>query len=215
MKLSSAFFANVAKTALCIATCFSTSASFATPINTIENPGFEAPSSGLGYYGYTYRSGTTVDGWTYAGNSGTAANNSAFSVSNAPGYQAAFLQTGNSVISQAFNFSGGYFSIDFLAESRIGYGGNIINVFVDNQQLSFNGSGAVLSPTSYSFTLFSSDLIGLSAGQHVLTFKGTATSDRTTFIDSVNITEVPEPGSLALLAIGTLGAAGIGRRRRS
>jgi hypothetical protein len=216
MKFSATFGAGFAKAVLCIASCCVAHATFASPINTLSDGGFEMVQQSSGY---TYLSGT-VGSWTYAGLSGLTMNNSLFGTSGAPGIQAAFLQSHDSAISQSFDSSAGMFSVSFLAESRT-WGGNLVYVLLDGTRLAFNGNEAVLPLTTLSFTSYESDAIALGAGPHVLTFTGTLFSDVTTFIDNVAInvsdptTAVPEPGSVALLAIGALGAAGIGRRRRS
>ena len=202
----------IAQAAIVLATCAAASAAFAAPINSLDNAGFEDPYQGQGY---TYYGGQTVSGWMFEGGSGLAGNNSAFFVSNASGNQAAFIQSAGSSISQAFDFSGGYFSVSFLAEYRNNYGGNTINVSVDGQKLTFGGLDAFSPSTGSTFSTYQSDLIELAAGQHVLTFAGTSLPDYTTFVDDVSISAVPEPGSLALLAIGALGAASFKRRRKA
>lgn len=208
MKKSSTFFAKVT---LCIATCFAASTSFANPI-ALSDAGFETPYQGQGY---TYYTGNTIAGWTYTKSSGIAGNNSNFNVSNASGNQAAFIQGNGSTIAQTFNFTGGIFTVDFLAEFRNNYGGNTTNVLVDGKKLTFGGSNAFSPPTGSSFTRYESDALALASGQHVLTFAGTSNADYTTFIDDVSISAVPEPGSLALIAIGVLGAGALQRRRNS
>lgn len=200
------------KTAMCVALAFSASASHATPI-VLNNAGFEASSIGTNYH---YLSDRTFDGWYFAGNAGLAGNNSGFNVANAAGNSAAFLQQGGSSISQEFTFAGGYLSIDFLAESRSGYGGNLIQVAINDQLLTFNGVNSILPSTSSTFSQYQTDFIGLAAGNYTLKFIGTDSSrDVTTFIDNVAINAVPEPGSLALFAVGALAAAGLRRRRRA
>lgn len=211
MKISSTLLATLAKSTLCIAALCAAPASFAGPI-ALTNEGFEEPSQGQGF---SYLVGQTVGGWTFGGGSGIAANNSAFNVSQAPGNQAGFLQGQGSTISQTFNFTGGLFFVDFLAEFRNGYGGNTINVLIDNQKLTFGGADAFAPSTGLTFSSYKSDALSLAAGQHVLTFAGTSPQDYTTFIDNVSVSAVPEPGTLALFAIGVLGAGALRRRRKS
>lgn len=216
MKFSATSGAAFVKAAFCVASCCVAHAAFATPIDTLSDGGFEMVKQARPY---TYFLGT-VGSWTYAGLSGLTMNGSLFGTSGAPGIQAAFLQSHDSAISQSFDSSAGMFSVNFLAESR-SWGGNLVYVLLDGKRLAFNGNEAVLPSTTLSFTSYESDAVALGAGRHVLTFTGTLLPDVTTFIDNVAInvsdptTAVPEPGSAALLAIGALGAAGIGRRRRS
>lgn len=212
MKNSAPLVAIGTKVAIFLTSALIASSSFASQI-TLSDPGFEDPSQGPG--GYSYYGGQTIDGWTYTGRTGIAANGSAFGVSQASGNQAAFIQSDGSTISQSFDFTGGRFTLDFLAEYRMWYGGNTVYVTVDNQQLTFGGNTAFAPATGWTFTNYESDAIELSAGNHVLTFTGTSPYDFTTFIDDVSITAVPEPGSLALLAIGALSVASLNRRRKS
>jgi len=55
-------------------------------------------------------------------------------VSAPSGNQAGFLQE-SSGISQAFDLSGGMFTVGFLAEFRNFYGGNTVDVMVDGNTL--------------------------------------------------------------------------------
>lgn len=206
------YIGKLLKTASALTLSLMSSLAFASTI-TLSDPGFENPAQGP--YGYNYYGGQTIDGWTYTGRTGIAANDSAFMVYNAPGNQAAFIQSDNSTISQSFNFNGEVFTLSFLAEYRHNYGGNGVYVTVDNQTLTFSGSTFFGAPHDGSFTQVTSDAIRLSSGNHVLTFVGTSPQDYTTFIDNVSITSVPEPGSLALVAIGALGLAGLARRKKS
>ena len=54
----------------------------------------------------------------------------------------------------------------------------------------------------------------LAAGTYTLSFTGQVAEDRTSFIDAVALTAVPEPGTWAMM-IGGFGMAGGLMRRRS
>lgn len=199
MKNFNTLFSAGKKLALALIASTVTAGAFAVPINSVTNAGFETTYVGGGYL---YYAGQTVDGWTYGGNGGVAGNNSGFNVVGASGNQAGFVQGAGASISQTFDFTKSYLSISFLAEGRQGYGANTIQVTLDGKALNLNGASSFVDNITTSFTQYQTDLIAMTAGNHVLAFTGSNPNDVTTFIDNVQINAVPEPGSIALLGAG-------------
>lgn len=196
---------------------------FADPV--VVNGSFEAVAISTGS-GYAYQTvaapvpqqnfnGTAGFGWTLAGGAGLATNGSAF---NPPtitdGAQALFLQGATSA-SQAITFGAGNYFLNFSLGGRQNSGccdGNqSVLVTVSN------GSGTVLSQVinTTSFSPFTTHNLSFAtgAGSYTVTFAGQALTDSTAFVDSVSISQVPEPAATASLVVG-LGLAGLAARRK-
>ncbi|MDB5396576.1 MAG: putative exosortase interaction domain protein [Rhodospirillales bacterium] len=184
--------------------------------NLLVNSDFEATQYAAGSYQYL---NGLVDSWTYAGNSGVlnvqAANR--FNDVNPSGYsgnQYGFVQT-TGAISQSFTSASGIFSLSFLDAGRVASccGGNqSFAVLIDSTIF-----GTFTTTNSGTFTQQMIASLSLSAGTHTLMFEGLdpGGGDVTSYIDRVNLTQVPEPSSIALLGAGLSGIAALRRRRRS
>lgn len=202
--------------AIAAAVTLTSASAFATPINSVVNGTFESPAQNPA--GFSYLTGT-YNGWTYGGgaygNAGVATNNSAFNVTGATGQVGLLQQTGT--ISQDFILTQNGLSISFTAEARNwANGGNSISVLIDGVALAFSGATAVLPRSNSAFTTYTSDFVSLTAGLHTLTFAGLgpAGQDRTTFIDNVVLTAVPEPVTLGLFGLGLVALGGARRKAR-
>ena len=116
--------------------------------------------------------------------------------------------------------AGQLYVVSFSAAGRLhptlpGLGPTPMEVSVGGTPLVFSGSTTV-TPVEGSYSVFTSDAFTVTAGAHTLRFEGlTLSGDKTTFVDAVSITEVPEPSSIMLLSLGLIGMMGstIGRRR--
>jgi hypothetical protein len=187
------------------------------------NPSFEAPNVAGQPGGFQVN--PPGAGWTFNAGSGEAANGSAFTDGQpAPnGNQVAFLQAQGSQFSQtATNFQFlGFYTVNFFAAQR----GNNPPIQPPSQQnftVMIDGNTVgTFTPAGTTYTAFSTTPLLLTPGSHLVTFTGLGQNnpalDVTAFVDLVTITQVgvPEPASLVLAAVGSLGLLGLARRRRA
>jgi len=164
---------------------------------TVINPSFEDSRQPGDVYTTSYgvldpQNG--VPGWQFnssGGDSYSGIVTESGSIFGTPKYipqcwQAAFIQ-GTGQFSQSVTFkSAGMNVIRFRAEGRSngGAGAETIAVSVDGNSL------GTFTPLSAGWTLFTSSSFTVTGGVHVITFAGTvpkSTSDRTSFIDDVQI----------------------------
>jgi hypothetical protein len=115
-------------------------------------------------------------------------------------------------LSQSISLEAGTYQLSWLDANRSGGSNQSYNVSFDNSALQVQAFdttvGGGWTKESIVFTV-DADTTGL------LTFKGLnawGTGDATSFIDNVSITAVPEPTSLMLMAVGTLGLLAWRRR---
>jgi hypothetical protein len=150
----------------------------APPPTQLANASFESPFlSG----GYQYRSAGAF--WVFSGNSGVAANNSAFHPAPAPdGVQCAFVQMMGTV-SQTVTLAAGSYTLSFKASARPQQGPNAVTVALDGAQI----GATVTPPSSQIWTAYSIPFAIAADGPHTISFAGQATTDLTTFVDAVTI----------------------------
>jgi hypothetical protein len=202
---------------------FSTAPFNITSATTIypTNNGFEQPDLGLGF-----QYSPSNPGWTFASGvfgAGIAANGSNFNLTGATNGnndngatstqgQAAFLQKGDGTLSggsfsQTLILPAGSWVLSFSLEGRPPVEGtqgpNGVNVFLDGVQV-----GGTLFPANVdSFNDTNVNLGKLAAGSHTIAFAGNDVlgGDRTTFVDNVSLSTVPDSVSTLALMLGSLG----------
>ena len=183
---------------------------------SLVNAGFETPGISGNQYTPGFGGLSGISGWTF-GASGSDSYNGYVHAGDTglgplgipEGSQAAFIQ-GSGSISQDVVFSAGTYALSFYAEARGGgLGPEPLLVTLGGTPVTFSASSTFVAGSNTSFDLVTSDPFSLSAGTYTLAFTGAnpyGFADRTTFIDNVGISAVPEPATCAAL----VGAAALG-----
>jgi hypothetical protein len=146
--------------------------------------GFEQVQVSAGHYQYR----PTGSPWSFSGNSGISANNSAFTSGNPPapqGTQVAFLQTTGSFTQTVAGWAAGSYVLTFDAAQR----GNFQASHQDFEVLIDGVVISTFTPSSTSYLSYSTATFTVAAGSHTIAFQGldTAGGDNTAFIDGVNV----------------------------
>ena len=170
----------------------------ATPgVPIIGDPGFEMAPIADG--GYAYAPADTY--WNFETSSGVSSyysNFTGYDYTPAPdGTHVAFLQGSGGLFQTVADFSTGRYQVSFAAAQRIPY-----QTSVQDFQVLFDGSViATFTPSSTSYQTYTTPDIAVTAGQHVLGFRGlnTAGGDNTAFIYHVAVNKID-----SLDVVGTL-----------
>ena len=144
----------------------------------IADPGFESPSLAT----YSYGPISSGSSWTFGGNAGIEHNGSAFGAANAPeGTQAAFLQNAGGCVQRAVSgWPAGPHSVTMQVAARGGsLGGQTLQVFLDSVSV------GTVTPSSTSWTSYTSGTTSLTAGTHLIRICGIVSGDHTAFVDAV------------------------------
>ena len=131
------------------------------------------------------------------------------------GTTAAFVLGGGSFSQTLSGFEiGESYVVSFYAASRAPYADMFQDLIVklDNQELSFGAASSLradsgriaIRPEANAWTLYSSDAFTAAASGYTLSFTGVYQSDRTAFIDVVNVVQIPEPATMSLLGLSGL-----------
>ena len=146
--------------------------------------GFEQVQVGAGHYQYR----PAGSAWAFSGNSGIAANNSAFTSGNPPapqGTQVAFLQRTGSFSQTVAGWAAGSYVITFDAAQR----GNYQASRQDFQVLVDGSVVGTFTPSGTAYQGYITAAFTVTAGSHTIKFQGldSAGGDNTAFIDNVNV----------------------------
>ncbi|MBK1880052.1 Ig-like domain-containing protein [Pelagicoccus mobilis] len=142
----------------------------------LANAGFETPVQ------TTFTYGPFTEGWTFNSSSGIQA--SGWQAGAAPeGAQTAFMQGGNSLITQSVSIDAGDYEVAFwIADRTSDAGTQTVEVRFDGTLIGTYSptNGSFAGVTTNSFTVSSS-------GTYVLEFAGVVSGDVTAFVDDVSI----------------------------
>jgi len=149
--------------------------------NGIQNGNFENPSIKDGTYEYI-NSATRVPGWEFKDNYTVLINNSAiwqFPMPYPFGVQGVSIQQTGS-ISQLLYIPVGTYTLSLYAVARTLYGGNDINIQLNDQTI------YTVKPTS-SWTQYSVPVNIEKSDNYVITFQGISNEDRSTAIQKIEL----------------------------
>jgi len=211
-----------------VAITFAASGAHATA-NLISNGSFESPALAAGQYvvpnstygGWTYTNGSSIGGNAQAlvdNNQGPNGFSGNMSYTGFDGVQFAGIQA-DSRISQAFTATSTSALLTWLDAGRPSNfengcctGNQTYNVMLNDATVASNSTTTAQDFASHSLTL-----TGLVVGNsYTLAFAGQTSTDETSFIDNVSVTDigaVPEPATWALM-VGGFGLVGAAARRR-
>ena len=186
---------------------------------SVPDPSFETPA--IAFNSFVYNPAGAP--WIFSGTSGIInAPGSGFNGPTAPdGNQYAFLQTGvgghaPGAFSQTITFTlAGTYQLTYSVAGRPpdgfgAFGDVTYDVRLDSTIIGTDSTKSSQPFTAHLFTFVTS------AGDHTLTFEASPNNaDNTAFIDGVSIVAVPEPTSIALLAMTGAGLAAARRFRNN
>jgi len=149
--------------------------------STLGDASFEDISVDNNYYGFLSE---PYDGyWTFDGAGIAAVNDIFYPATGVDGYQFAMLRPNCAAMEQGVNLDAGFHTVSFLAAQS---GSNDVNqsqtvrVRIDGNEV------GTFTPTSSTFTSFTTVPIYLDGGDHTIRFE-TVASDGTAFIDNVSL----------------------------
>jgi len=208
----------------------------ATPM--VVNPSFETnsanPAANVTVYTAPFQTGFTVADWTFGPSDTTIGDVIGLTgpaglggYTGFDGNVAAVFEGTGFIEQSVLGFAATSYTVSFLAQGRedAGLGPQPIEVFLGGTQLTFSAlpnttPGTLLTPlTTGGLVTYTSDPVAVSAGANTLRFQGTEAFgggvDLTTVIDLVSVTAIPEPSSVMLMLVASLGMVGFARRRRA